>query len=80
MKNLVDYVLGVIGVVALAFAGYEFYQFVTFKNPVSGTIDMQGGTHYLWLAIVGAVIFAACALGIFLRHVNKEEEIHITGA
>jgi hypothetical protein len=25
-----------------------------------------------------AVIFCACALLLFLRHVNKEEEIHIT--
>jgi hypothetical protein len=31
-----------------------------------------------WIALVLAVVFCACALMLFLRHVNKEEEIHIT--
>ena len=30
------------------------------------------------IALVLAIIFCACALLLFLRHVNKEEEIHIT--
>jgi hypothetical protein len=34
---------------------------------------MQG-----WISLALAVVFCACALLLFLRHVNKEEEIHIT--
>ena len=31
-----------------------------------------------WIALFLAIVFCACALLLFLRHVNKEEEIHIT--
>jgi hypothetical protein len=31
-----------------------------------------------WIALGLAIVFCACALLLFLRHVNKEEEIHIT--
>ncbi len=71
MKNALDYILGLVGLVALAVAVWQFYLFVT--SP--GT---TGKTEHLWYAIGGFVVLCVCALGIFLRHVNKEEEIHIT--
>jgi len=68
---MVDALLGIVGVGALLGAIFEFYKFVT--NP-----DPGGGHWYGWIALVLAVVFCACALLLFLRHVNKEEEIHIT--
>ncbi|HSP64029.1 MAG TPA: hypothetical protein VLQ90_13665 [Pyrinomonadaceae bacterium] len=66
---MVDFLLGVVGLASVGGAIYVF--FFRFTGP-SG--------HFLWgvLAIVLALVFCACALLIFLRHVNKEEEIHIT--
>jgi uncharacterized membrane protein len=68
---MVDFLLSIVGVASLLGAIYEFYRFVT--NP-----DPAGGHWYGWIALVLAVVFCACALLLFLRHVNKEEEIHIT--
>lgn len=67
---MVDFLLSIVGLAALGGAIYEFYKFVT---------DSTGSGHINgWIALVLAVIFCACALLLFLRHVNKEEEIHIT--
>jgi hypothetical protein len=67
---MVDFLLSIVGLAALGGAIYEFYKFVT---------DTSGGGHMNgWIALVLAVVFCACALLLFLRHVNKEEEIHIT--
>ena len=68
---MVDFLLSIVGVAALGGAIYEFYKFVTNASPSGG--HMNG-----WIALVLAVVFCACALLLFLRHVNKEEEIHIT--
>ena len=65
-----DFLLGVVGLASVGGAIYVF--FVRFSGP---------NGHFLWdgvIAIVLALVFCACALLIFLRHVNKEEEIHIT--
>lgn len=68
---MVDFLLSIVGVASLGGAIYEFYKFVTNPNP--------GGGHWDgWVALVLGVVFCACALLLFLRHVNKEEEIHIT--
>ena len=67
---MVDFLLGVVGLASVGGAIYVF--FFRFTGP-SG--------HFLWdgvIAIVLALVFCACALLLFLRHVNKEEEIHIT--
>ena len=67
---MVDFLLGVVGLAALISAIYEF--FFKFTSPKG---------VFLWdgvIAIVLAIVFCACALMLFLRHVNKEEEIHIT--
>ncbi len=66
---MVDFLLSIVGLAALGGAIFEFYLFV------------QPGGAWKWqgiIAIVLAIVFCACALLLFLRHVNKEEEIHIT--
>jgi hypothetical protein len=66
---MVDFLLGIVGLAAVGGAVYEFYAFT------------QPGGGWKWNgigAIVLALVFCACALMLFLRHVNKEEEIHIT--
>jgi len=68
---MVDFLLSIVGLASLGGAIFEFYKFVTF--PVPGGGHMNG-----WIALGLAIIFCACALLLFLRHVNKEEEIHIT--
>ena len=68
---MVDFLLSIVGLASLAGAIYEFYKFVTDPNP-------GGGHTYGWISLVLAIVFCACALMLFLRHVNKEEEIHIT--
>lgn len=71
MKSLVDVVLGIVGVAALAFAIYQFYLFAAVSDP-------QGNTPHLWKAIAGFVVLCVSALALFLRHNGAEEEIHIT--
>ena len=71
MKSLVDVLLGIVGLAALVFAGYQFYLF-------AATTDPQGNTPHLWKAIAGFVVLCVCALALFLRHSGAEEEIHIT--
>jgi hypothetical protein len=68
---MVDFLLSIVGLAALVGAIYEFYRFVTDNTPGAGHTNG-------WIALVLAVVFCACALLLFLRHVNKEEEIHIT--
>jgi hypothetical protein len=68
---MVDFLLSIVGLASLGGAILQFYWFVTDANP-------GGGHKYGWIALGLAVVFCACALMLFLRHVNKEEEIHIT--
>jgi uncharacterized membrane protein YidH (DUF202 family) len=71
MKGVVDILAILVGLAALGFAIYRFYLFATTPGTTSGT-------HHLWWAIGATVIALLCGLAYFLRHVNKEEEIHIT--
>ena len=71
MKNLLDVLIGIVGVGALAYAIWQFYLF-------AATTDPQGNTPHLWKAIAGFVVLCVCALALFLRHSGAEEEIHIT--
>lgn len=68
---MIDVLLSVAGLGSLGGAIFTFYKFVTDPNP-------GGGHFYGWSALALAIVFCACALLLFLRHVNKEEEIHIT--
>jgi uncharacterized membrane protein YidH (DUF202 family) len=70
MKSLVDVLLVIVAVAALAFAVYEFYAFVTGAST--------GFTRNLMMAIIGFVVMCVCALAVFMRHSGAEEEIHIT--
>ena len=71
MKNLLDVLLGIVGLGALVFGVYQFYQFVTSQG-------VEGNKTHLWYAIAGFVVLCVCVLAIFLRHSGAEEEIHIT--
>ena len=71
MRSLVDVLLVVVGLAALAFAIYEFY---VFASPVGA----YGPTKNLVMAIVGFVVMCVCVLAVFMRHSGAEEEIHIT--
>ena len=66
---MVDFLLSIVGLASLLGACWEFW---AFTRP-EGVFKWQGV-----IALVLAIIFCACALLLFLRHVNKEEEIHIT--
>ena len=49
--------------------------------PLAMLLLLQAGLSAkqpAYFALVLAIVFCACALLLFLRHVNKEEEIHIT--
>ncbi|GAC1446843.1 MAG: hypothetical protein NVSMB56_09410 [Pyrinomonadaceae bacterium] len=69
MKNLVDILLWVVTIAAFGIAIWQFYIWETARNATSMN---------LWTSIGAAVIGCVGILGYFLRHVNKEEEIHIT--
>ncbi len=70
MKSLVDVLLVIVALGALAFAVYKFYAFVTGHDT--------GFTRDLMMAIIGFVVMCVCALAVFMRHSGAEEEIHIT--
>lgn len=77
MKNYRNALLLTVGLLMAAIAIWQSYLFATFKDS-QGTVDLQGGTLHLWLAIGAGLATCACAfLGIF-RRINKSEEFHIT--
>ena len=67
---MVDFLLGVVALAALVGSIYEFF----FKFQLKDGVWMWQGV----ISIALALVFCACVLMVFLRHVNKEEEIHIT--
>jgi uncharacterized membrane protein len=71
MNRTLDIVYWVVGVLASVSALYYFVKFL--RSP-----GVEGNKNWLWYAIGLAVVACICALLYFLRHVNKEEEIHIT--
>ena len=70
MKGLVDALLVIVGLAALVFAIFEFFEFVTGNDT--------GFTRNLLMAIIGFVVMCVCVLAVFMRHSGAEEEIHIT--
>ena len=71
MNRMLDVVYWVVGILSSLGALYFFVQFLQSKGP-------EGNKSYLWYALGLAVVACICALLYFVRHVNKEEEIHIT--
>ena len=61
----------VVGIACSAGALWFFIKFLKSTGP-------EGDKHFLFYAIGLAVVACICALLYFVRHVNKEEEIHIT--
>ena len=80
MKNRRRILSAVVSVIAIAaLAIWQFYLFVTFKNP-QGVVDVQGGTHHLWWAIglsMVACIGSFFFFSVFLRY-DRNDEVHIT--
>ena len=72
MNRTMDILYWVVGLLAAIGAVWYFVRFLQNTNP-------EGDRASLFIAIGAAVIACVCALLFFLRHVNKEEEIHITG-
>ncbi|MFN2482703.1 MAG: hypothetical protein ABR554_14705 [Pyrinomonadaceae bacterium] len=70
MSRTMDIVYWVVGLIASAGA---IYYFVRFLNLPPDSNDKS-----LWIAIGAAVVACICALLYFLRHMDPEEEIHIT--
>jgi hypothetical protein len=63
----------------MAFAAWQFYQFVTFRTS-AGLFDSQGGQWHLWAAIVatGFACFAGFfVLSAFVSH-DTDDDLHIT--
>jgi hypothetical protein len=76
-KSLTYFALWGVGLLSAGVAIWQFYMFVAFRNA-DGTLDAQGGSANLWLAIGAAAVACACVfLGIFGR-INQTEEYHIT--
>ena len=78
MKSLMDILLWVVGALAAVFAIYEFMQFATARDPVTGTQNMWAGANHLYFAIGALVVSAICIVAAFVRRPHVEEEIHIT--
>ena len=72
MNRILDIVYFVVGLITTIGALYYFVKFI--QSP-----GVEGNKNWLWTAIGMGVIACICALLYFVRHVNKEEEIHITG-
>lgn len=74
MRKLINVLSIVLGLVATAYAVYEFYAFVAFPNP-------DHGRGHMWMAIGAAVVACVCGFVYFMRHIKDEEEaeseIHI---
>ena len=70
MSKGLDVIYLLVGIVALGVAIWQIYLFI--QSPGTTT------NSHLWFAIVAGVVALACGIGYFLRHVNKEEEFHIT--
>ena len=62
-----------------AVAVWQFYKFVTFKDP-SGILDAQGGIQHFWWAVGLGVLACAIAFLFFsvLLRYDSNYETHIT--
>ncbi|HYE65660.1 MAG TPA: hypothetical protein VD966_08755 [Pyrinomonadaceae bacterium] len=78
MKSLTDILIGVVGLIAIVVAFWQFMMFVTAKDPRTGITDMTYGLNNLWIAIGAAIIACAAVVIYFVRHPRQEEEIHVT--
>ena len=69
-------VMSLIVIVTLAI--WQFYLFVTFRNP-EGVVDVQGGTYHLWWTI-GLTVVACIGSFLFYSDIlryDRNDEVHI---
>jgi uncharacterized membrane protein YidH (DUF202 family) len=78
MKSITDILLWVVGLLAAAFALYEFMRFASAVDPVTGHQDMWAGTSHLYTAIAALIVAIICVVWAFIRRPRVQEEIHIT--
>ncbi|MCA1817665.1 MAG: hypothetical protein LC746_14960 [Acidobacteria bacterium] len=71
MNRTMDILYWVVGIIATGGAIWYFIKFLQAPAP-------EGDRTSLYIAIGAALVACVCALLFFLRHVNKEEEFHIT--
>lgn len=77
LRNVLGSIFAVVAMAAIAI--WQFYLFVTFRNP-QGVLEEQGGTFHLWLAIgltVCACVASFFVFSVFLRH-DRDDELHVT--
>ncbi len=79
MKSITDVLLWVVGLLAAAFALYEFMRFAT-AHDAAGRPDMWAGAAHLYTAIGALIVAVICIVWAFVRRPHTQEEIHITGA
>ena len=77
MRSWTDILCWVVGLIAFAFAIWQFLLFVSNKDA-RGFTDLAGGLNHLWLSLAAAVVACACGVALFVRRPHVEEEIHIT--
>jgi uncharacterized membrane protein len=71
MNRTLDIIYWVVGLLTSVGALYYFVKFLQSEGA-------EGNKSLLWYAIGLGVVACVCAVLYFVRHVNKEEEIHIT--
>jgi len=78
-KNIAGSIIGVIVLTAIAI--WQFYSYVTFRDP-NGLWTSDGGTGHLWWAIGMALSACGVAFVVFLifQHHDVDDELHITFA
>ena len=77
MKGL-DIPLWAGGIVAAAYALYEFMRFATATDPATGFQDMWAGVNHLYVGLAAAAVAAVCIVWAFVRRPRVMEEIHVT--
>lgn len=79
MKAMTD-ILNLLVVVGAGIAALLYYYWYANARTRTGALDITGAesSSYLYIAIAATVIALVAGVLYFLRHVNKEEEIHIT--
>lgn len=79
MKAMTDVLSLLVAVGGVIAAIYFYYLYATARTR-TGALDTTGAESSTYLYIAIAALVAALVAGIlyFVRHVNKEEEIHIT--
>lgn len=79
MKAMTDVLSIVVAIGGVITAGYFYYLYATYRKS-TGALDTTGAesSSYLYIAIAALVVALIAGVFYFMRHVNKEEEIHIT--